>query len=320
MPLGAALSGGRPNQQRSEYPSTAVTSPLAPSSRKTQPIRYGQAESDSDDEPDAFEPLKTTRRKRPKSPQRFGPRITSDDRMAALTEEHRVVIQQFVEEAKKLEEKIRNKSSAKKPIFTEASLREMAILWTVTLEEMRAIPDINVDAVGRHGTQFLQLVRRYQTNFNAMMEPDDDHDMDMNHQNVIDLVTDGEEEEDDEDVEDVEDDFEMNPGLENAIAEAERSRYFGADQGTSKGKGRASRGSAKNGFKGARKGKKYAVRKSVGSASGQSNAGVSKRTLSGSSRGSRGSRGARGNNYANTNLARSFSRGGGGGVIDMMPP
>lgn len=247
--------------------------------------------------------------------EKLGPPITLDDRMAALSGWHRDVIHQFVDEAKKHEEKIRNRTSARKPFFTEANLREMAIRWTLTLGEMRQIPDINVERVNSYGEKFLPLIKRFHSNYNAMMETEDEQDIDPNHQDVIDLVTDDEEEEDG-----VDEEFEIEEGLEEALLRAEASPYFEPEASTSKGKGKAGwnpRGGGRGGYRARGKGaKKYTARKSNGSASGQSNGGVRKRNSSGGSKRGRGS--SSGGALRNT-FANKSSRGGGGGDIGMMP-
>jgi bloom syndrome protein len=322
MPVSGKPAAKRAPKSRSEpYPSTAVTSPLTPSSRGKQPAKQQYEEEDdfmapdSEDEEDAFEPMSARGRSKPNAVGILGPPITLDDRMAALPEIHRVLIHQFVDEAKKLEEKIRNRTAARKPFFTEANLREMAIRWTVTLADMRRIPDINVERVDSYGNKFLPMIQRYYNNYNGMVETDDDVDIDPNHQDVIDLVTDGEEDEEDE-----EEEFELEDGMEEAIAAAEsRSPFFPPGGSTSNSKKVwKARGGGRGGFRGHSKGKKnYTARKSNGSASGQSNAGVRKRNSSGGSRRGRGS--SSGGPLRNAFVNQSSRGGYGGGGIGMMP-
>lgn len=274
-----------------------LTSPISPSTRRRQPnsfgkaIQHGYASDDfvaSDDEveyeEDAFEIMRDTRGGRDESPGGgVGPPIAIDERMAKLPEIHREVIEEFVQEARRLEEKLRNEAGTRKPFFTDTHFREMAAQWITTQADMREIPDVNQDRVQRYGTRFIALVSRHEKRYNDMMNTNPDQDNDANHQNVIDLVTDDEDEESDEE--------EIDSDTEKAMAQAERSRFFeeggnapsrkgskrGAlpwDGGEPKASGARGRtGSFRRRGKG--KGKKsYSARTSYGS----STSGVSKRS------------------------------------------
>lgn len=328
MPINGKSAGKRDRKEKIDnpYPSTALTSPLAPS-RNERITHHRPAvnkgsnmdtfiATDSEDEEDSFAPVPPRSRQTPTA--KLGLPITSDDQLATLSDTHRVSIQQFVEAAKHMEEKLRNKSGGRKPIFTEIQMREMAIRWTTTLDDMRRIPGINIERVKTHGSKLLPLVREYKSNYEAMLDNDDEGDIDPNHQDVIDLVTDDEGGDDDEDEEEDED-FELDEGMEEAILAAEKSPFF-TESSSSKGKAPWKPRGGRGGGRGFRRGKakSYVARKSNGSNSGQSNAGVRKRNSSGGSRRSRGS------SHAGSTIARAFgnqggsSRGGGGG-IGMMP-
>ena len=125
---------------------------------------------------------------------------------ANLNDVHLDVIQQFVADAKKLEEKIRNEKGWKRPIFTDLQFREMAINWTTTIEDMLDISGINKGKVEMFGPRFLPLIEQYHDNYESMMSPMEQRDLDGNHLNVIDLVTDEEEAEDEDDDDEVEQD------------------------------------------------------------------------------------------------------------------
>lgn len=114
--------------------------------------------------------------------------------MEALPELHRVFVYQFVEETKKELDRIKNDRNLACP-FTESNLREMAICWTVTLEDMRQIPGIHVDAVNNAGKYIIPIVTRYSKNYDDAMSGREDRDIDKNHQTVIDLWSDDNEEE-----------------------------------------------------------------------------------------------------------------------------
>jgi bloom syndrome protein len=98
--------------------------------------------------------------------------------------------------AKKIEEKIRNEKGRRKAIFNEENLREMAINWTITIDEMLEIRGINVENVKAFGARFLPLIQQYHDQYESMMHPEDDRDIDENHQNVIEINTDSDDEDD----------------------------------------------------------------------------------------------------------------------------
>jgi bloom syndrome protein len=280
----------------------------------------------SDYEEDAFEPMPNRKHRHEETPgDDLGPPITMDERMASLPGIHRDVISQFVEEAKDLEERIRNRNGIRKPFFTEANFREMAINWTLTLDKMMRVPDINLERVKTYGSQFVDLVARYFRSYEEMMgNQDPQRDMDTNHLNVIDLISDGEDCGLDDD--------------EEVIIEAEQgSKYFARPTfGSSSKNGDASspklpwpegsdamasssRGG--NSYRGKGRGAKRAFsRKSNGSAS--SSSGVSKRKFSGGAKKSRASKASGSSASKGSSLMRDFGshRGGGmGGGIGMMP-
>lgn len=282
----------------------------------------------SDYEEDAFEPMPNRRHRREETPgDDLGPPITIDERMANLPGIHRDVISQFVEEAKGLEERIRNRNGIRKPFFTEANFREMAINWTLTLDKMMRVPDINLERVKTYGSQFVDLVARYFTNYEEMMGNQDlQRDIDTNHQNVIDLISDDEE------------GYGLDDGDEEAILEAEQgSKYFARPTfGSSSKNGdassrklpwpegsdaKASSSRGGNPYRGKGRGaKRVFSRKSNGSAS--SSSGVSKRKFSGGAKKSRASKASGSSASKGSSLMRDFGnhRGGGmGGGIGMMP-
>jgi bloom syndrome protein len=250
--------------------------------------------------------------------------------MAILPELHRVYIAQFVDAARSLEEKIRNKHSLRKPFFTEANLREMAIDWTDTLEKMMQISDINADRVKSYGQPFIALVAQYQKGYNeAMDDYTNNRDLDKNHQNVIDLISDDErlglDEEDESAVEEAEAGskyFSKSKNGSNAKSGNASGRNF-PWAGEPEAKPSSSRGGGDS-FRGkGRGGKRTWSRKSNGSASGHSSSGVSKRKFSGGAKKSRASKPGGSNSSKGSDLMRSFGNNGGGGIggggIGMMP-
>ncbi|TAQ90486.1 hypothetical protein B7494_g1178 [Chlorociboria aeruginascens] len=184
------------------YPSTILTSPVAaPRGRDSRKRRAEAIEDEdfvtSDDgEEEAFAPVQTSKRWPPEGqvPPQIGPRITTDERMEQIPDVHREMVDQFVNEAKKLEESIRNRLSRRKPLFTESDFREMAINWTVSLSEMRDIPDIDPEAVKKFGHKFIPLVQSLHASYVEMMGKGDGKDRDPNHQ-IVHIIDDDTDEE-----------------------------------------------------------------------------------------------------------------------------
>ncbi|PVH88433.1 ATP-dependent DNA helicase [Cadophora sp. DSE1049] len=331
---GSSLANQK-SQSVPKYPtSTMLTSPISAAARRAKPNNlaskstgYEQddfvvSDDDDDYEKDAFESIKEPRSRARETPiDNFAGPITIDQRLADLSEIRRAVILEFVQKAKILEEKLRNREGARRPFFTESNFRDMAISFTTTVDAMRQIPDINVERVEAYGKSFIPLIKQFQNGYDEVMggirEQDQDEDMDTNHQNVIDLVT------DDEGGDDEDEDYEIDEETEAALQQAERSRFFdepsnssfsrnGSTKSASTGQSRA--GSAYRGRGKGRGGKRYKPRTSNGSASGQSTSGVRKKSWPGQKK-------SRARKTSGLKFAQqSGRRGGSGGMsIGMMP-
>lgn len=200
--------------------STYVSSPVDRRRRRNQVVESDEEENHtttaqgysndgfviSDDEMDeddehAFDDLPTHRPARPParpSARKLGPPISTDTNLETLPEIHQDIVTAFVGEAKRLEEQIRNRKGLRKPLFTERHFRDMAIHWTITLDQMRRIPGIEPDKVKDHGPKLLSILRRYHQNYQEIMGAAQDDD----GQEIVDLISsevDMDEEEDGED-------------------------------------------------------------------------------------------------------------------------
>jgi bloom syndrome protein len=215
LPTGAKHT---PRRRPAPPPSTILTSPVSPSTRRQKgkkPIRaipeeesdYDELEAQDDYESEnGFEDFVPPRDFRIGSASaELGPPITTDDRMRNLPELHRITVHNFVRDARRQEEALRNELQNRKPYFTETEFREMAISWTLTLDEMYTIPGITHDNVKRHGKRFIPLIKQFHNSYNEMMDDQtNNYDQDENHNVVIDLCDSDEgnnEEEDDDDLE-----------------------------------------------------------------------------------------------------------------------
>ena len=283
-----------------------------------------------DDDEESFEPV-TSKKHRIATPQ-LGPPITTDERMSQLPAIHRMMVDEFVERAKELADKIRKSKGLRYPFFTEANFREMAIRWTVRLSDMREIDGIRPDVVDRYGERFIPLILDISNHYEQMMRDNNDKLAAEINPIVVEISDDDVAEDGDDDNEDEDD------GLDDiekqAISRAQQqSRYFQNQDNASKSHSRnlpwdeksrgastvAKRSSSKAGrgsFPRKSGGRRSSGRKSNGSAG----SGVSKK-----SRYSSGSRASStGTGSKQTGLMGSFAKkggrgGGSGGGIGMMP-
>lgn len=156
---------------------------------------------DDDDEDDGFEPIREGGRMAPPPPRptrRVGQRITADATMESLNDMHRLVVDSFVVQAKKIAEKIQNDQFMHAVPFSDTVLRQMAIRFTDTEEQMLQIPNADPEKVRLYGKRFTKLVKDCRRQLNELTgASEDSRVLDPNLQNVIDLVSDDDEENDD---------------------------------------------------------------------------------------------------------------------------
>lgn len=134
----------------------------------------------------------------PRPTRRVGQRITADATMESLGELHRIVVDSFVGQAKKIAEKIQNDHFMHAVPFSDTVLRQMAIRFTDTEEQMLQIPNADPEKVRLYGKRFTKLVKDCRRQLNELTgASEDSRVLDPNLQNVIDLVSDDDEENDD---------------------------------------------------------------------------------------------------------------------------
>lgn len=183
-------------------------------------LHYNGYEQDDfcvpDDEEDYFEPVRKTANKsrRQRTLEELGPPISRASGDGVLDDVHSVIVAAFLDDANKLEEELRNNKGYRRPLFTETQLRQMAIRWTTTVDQMRRIPGIKTENVDKFGTKFIPLVLRFYDNYREMMGQDDDDGAMATipgtagpsstrramepQSDIIDLVSDDDEEDDDD--------------------------------------------------------------------------------------------------------------------------
>ncbi|KAL7924297.1 hypothetical protein ACQKWADRAFT_287922 [Trichoderma austrokoningii] len=128
------------------------------------------SDEEAEEHEEAFEslpqhwPAKPTSRPVSKKTARPKP-IPSKHKMQDLPDIYQDVVNNFVQDARQLEERIRNKLGLRRPMFTDTHLQEMAINWTTSIERMSRIPGIDVDRVQEVGPKLIQLLNKYHTSY-----------------------------------------------------------------------------------------------------------------------------------------------------------
>lgn len=182
-------------------------------------LHYNGYEQDDfcvpDDEDDYFEPVRKTAIKsgRQRTLEELGPPISRMADGDTLDDVHEVIVTAFLEEAKNVEERVRNNKGFRRPLFTEAQLRLMAVRWTTTVDQMRRIPGIKSEHVDKFGAKFIPVVKQFHENYREMMGQGNDGAMATipgtagpsaprraaePQSDIIDLVSDDDDEEDDD--------------------------------------------------------------------------------------------------------------------------
>lgn len=183
---------------RAPPPSTIISSPLASSKGKGRAKGKGKAlrhamsdveESDGnqemhgngyakdgfvvdseDSDEDVFEerPLQPIRA-RPARP--LGPPISRDVQAAAENDAHQFMVEDFEAEASRMAEEIKNYKNLQRPIFSLQNIRDMALKWTLSLDDMKRIPNIDAAKVESYGKTFLPLINKFHDQYKEMMGP-----------------------------------------------------------------------------------------------------------------------------------------------------
>ncbi|KAJ3495437.1 hypothetical protein NLG97_g3399 [Lecanicillium saksenae] len=279
------------------------------------------SDEEDDDEEGAFAELPSHRPPKPSSKAKqkqpatkpkakpFGAPIQSKKRLENLSDLHQDFVAGFVQEARRIEEHIRNKKELRRPLFSERDFQEMAINWTTSIERMGRIPGIDADKVREHGPKLLPILRKqhelYMEVTGAQEEEGEDVGQDSGGEDVVDLVS--------SDIDFDEDDEEPDTGETSHFFAPQRSRpeiaAFHArleEANQTGGPGSQSQAKSKSYSKG---GGNWGGRKNF---KRKGSAGVRKRNASG---GSYGRKASGGSSYAS-----GSGYGGGGGASRSSAP
>ncbi|UJO23873.1 ATP-dependent DNA helicase hus2/rqh1 [Fulvia fulva] len=212
----ARKSGGNTGVRQAPL-STNVSSPIQAASKRKKPAQqanlrdmhangYQRDEfvvSDPEDgdyhsSSDGFEPVRVAGKTRTaKKARELGPPITTDNVMDRLPEVHRILVEDFMNHGEKKVKDIQTKRNLAMVPFTNTVLRQMAIHFTDTEQKMAEIPGIDVDKVRVHGKHLTKLVRDLKQRYEEMTggavdEDDEDEPANPHNRNVIDLVSEDE--------------------------------------------------------------------------------------------------------------------------------
>lgn len=159
----------------------------------------------------------------------LGKPITEDERMVGLDDMQQDILHDFLNGAKRLRQDLMTNNGHRQTIFSDTVLREMGLCLPRNEQEMKAIPGINPDMVDRYGRKFMLLInntremcggiapaprKRAPQRWSATEElsdeaydeeEDDEQVYDPNHQEVIDLCRDS-----DDDIAPPDEDLESN--------------------------------------------------------------------------------------------------------------
>jgi bloom syndrome protein len=114
--------------------------------------------------------------------------------MESLDDIHQSVVEEFVLKGREECHMIMMQKGLKSQPFTDVMLREMAIRFPRTLEGLREIKDINPEMVDRYGTKMIRLIKETKAFYDDMVRGGRTavpKPYDPNHENVIDLLSDG---------------------------------------------------------------------------------------------------------------------------------
>ena len=243
------------------------------------------------EESDGFEPVRrkgatTSIRKR-----MIGPPITTDQKLADLDPIHRDIVDNFVEQAGKEGKSIMMKKGLRSQPFTNTILREMAINFPRTKDDLLQIPNIDPDKVDLYSSHYLRIVKQYRQFYeSSMVEARENIPRDSNHQIVVEISSD-EDYGDDEGLDDLaSDDYEEEGERSSYFPPADVER-FNSTMSQAMPRPKAPKVTSEAGeryrptsFRGGGRGtfKKGAGRRSSGSTKGKTNSRVAKRNSGGS--------------------------------------
>lgn len=160
---------------------------------------YQEEESDDDD---GFEPVRVAGAPARQFKRRqVGPPIVTDATMDSLDPIHRDYVDNFVEEGKKINQKLVVQNSLRNVPFTDTMLRAMAIHWTEDEQQiMTKVAGADAEKVRLYGRPFCRLIKHIRSAYQDAMgstapatgatADDNGQPSNAHSRNIIDLVSD----------------------------------------------------------------------------------------------------------------------------------
>jgi bloom syndrome protein len=183
--------------------------------RKADVERLAEDSSEGEDELSFFEPVRGRGVPARDIARQLGPPITDDEKLARLNPTHRHVLDYFMGNAKKESGAIMLRRGLRSQPFSNSILREMAINFPLSKEDLLQIRGIDADKVERYGDRFLGLIVDAHNTYEALMRAQEDRFDDPNHRNVVDIS------DDDQDV-----DGALEDADDHEFSDEETSQYF----------------------------------------------------------------------------------------------
>lgn len=123
---------------------------------------------DDDDDDGYFEPAPPPpKQRRQRTLDELAPQASAVP-VAQPDEIQNLILEEFMRDATKLEEELRNNNNIRTPLFTEVQLQQMLIRWTNTTAKMGRIPGIKDLNVLKFGAKLIPLVNRYHETYQDM--------------------------------------------------------------------------------------------------------------------------------------------------------
>ncbi|KAL1956538.1 hypothetical protein VTO42DRAFT_7102 [Malbranchea cinnamomea] len=213
-----------------EYPqSTNVSSPVSSISRRRFDTESTSALSgslvDEDEDTDGFQPIREAGKPLRSSRRAIGPPITSDRIRQNYDDPRQIISDDFAVNAKKECRKIMIAKGLRNQPFSDTILREIGYRLPQNKHELLAIPGVTAEKADLYGDRFLAMVRNARKRLEELItdntHPDELPVPDPNHQNVVFISS------DDED--DGDDDY-MEPSSVSGHSSPELSRFFHPDK------------------------------------------------------------------------------------------
>jgi bloom syndrome protein len=153
--------------------STNVSSPLQSREAPRLSRRRQVVESDSEGDSD-FEPIRQAGRAKATKKRSLGPPITTDEKLANLDDMHRHILDDFVEKARKAVKKIMMNRDLRRNSISDSMLREMAIDFPATKDNLLRIRGMSDDLCEVYGSELLKLIEVAQSNYLAIKDAQGD--------------------------------------------------------------------------------------------------------------------------------------------------